>query len=205
VELFQQGGGARVDVLRAVVAVEAKDDEGEGLEQGGQDRQENVLADALDAADELERGDLVDQVDVVEPLDPIEIALVDGIDPQEARTSLGAGTAPLADADLDRPGLVHPPPAAPVGLGAPQVVQMAVGDPGQALVADLAEDLPGALTELARGRPREVAMQGIDLGQQAHVLGRVAACKGLGGRAAPVPQHLPLLRSPHQARERRSR
>jgi hypothetical protein len=92
-----------------------------------------VLADALDAADELKLGDLVDQVDVVEPFDPIEIALVDGIDPQEARAAFRTGTAPLADADLYRPSLVYPPPAAPVGLGAPQVVQMAVGDPGQAL------------------------------------------------------------------------
>jgi len=63
-KLRQQGDDAGVDVLRAVVAVEAEDDEGEGIEQGGQDRQEEVLADALDAADELERGDRVDQVQI---------------------------------------------------------------------------------------------------------------------------------------------
>ena len=65
-KLRQQGGDAGVDVLRAVVAVEAEDDQGQGVEQGGQDRQEEVLADALDAADALELGDLVDQVDTAQ-------------------------------------------------------------------------------------------------------------------------------------------
>jgi hypothetical protein len=53
--------------------VETEDDDGEGAEQGGQDRQQEVHADALDAADKLELGDLADQIDVVEPLDRIEI------------------------------------------------------------------------------------------------------------------------------------
>ena len=95
--------------------MEAEDGEGEGVEQGLQDRQQEVLADALDAADELELGDLVDQVDVVEPLDAVEIALVDGVDPQEAGLAVGAATAALADADLHRPGLVHPRRGALVG------------------------------------------------------------------------------------------
>lgn len=43
------------------------------------------------------------------PVDPMEIALVSGVDPQEAGAARGAGTAPLADTDLYRPGILHPP------------------------------------------------------------------------------------------------
>jgi hypothetical protein len=48
---------------------------------------------------------------------------------------------------------------------------VAVGDPGEAGVADIAEDRVGALTELARGRSGEGAVQGVDLGEQADVGG----------------------------------
>lgn len=77
---------------------------------------------------------------------------------QPVRAAFGAGTAAFADANLYRPRLVHSPPAALIGLGAPQVVRVTVGDPGQALVAGIAENLPGTLTEFVRGGSREVAM-----------------------------------------------
>lgn len=97
------------------------------------------------------------------------------------------------------------PPGSADRSGSPPVVPVTVGDPGQALVAGLAEPLPGALAALARGRSRAIAMPGIDLGQEADVLGRVAPSNGLRGRSAPVPQRLPVPHSPYQAREPRPR
>ena len=79
----------------------------------------------------LELGDLIDEVDVVEALDAVEIALVDRIDAQEAGAALGARLAPFADVDLDRAGLVHAASVAPIGLGLSEVVEVAVGNPGE--------------------------------------------------------------------------
>ena len=112
--------------------MEGQDGEGEALEEGFEYRQQEAFADAFDRADELELSDRIDQVDVVEPLDAVQIALVDGIDPQEAGLAVGGGFAPLADVDLDRVCLVHGAAAALVGLGLSEVVEVAIGDPRQA-------------------------------------------------------------------------
>ena len=76
---------------------------------------------------------------------------------------------------------------------------MAVGDVGQALEAVVAEHQPGALTKLTGCRPRESAVQGINLGQQTDVGVGVAAGEGLGGLAAPIPDQASLLELADQA------
>ncbi len=50
--------------LGAVVGVKAPYEEGEGLEESLEEREQEVFRDALEAAEERELGDLVDQVDV---------------------------------------------------------------------------------------------------------------------------------------------
>ena len=67
-----------------------------------------------------------------------------------------------------------------------QVVEVAVGDRGEALEARLAEQLPGALAELARGRTGQRAVIGVERRQRADVGARVAPREGPGGRPAPV-------------------
>ncbi|MXX78931.1 MAG: hypothetical protein F4Z33_08245 [Gemmatimonadales bacterium] len=57
----------------------------------------DVLAGADGGADVLELGDLIDDVEDVEPLLAVEVALVDGVDTDEAGTSVEVGLA--ADAD----------------------------------------------------------------------------------------------------------
>jgi hypothetical protein len=73
-----------------------------------------------------------------------------------------------------------------------EVVEVAIGEDGQALVADVSEHPVGALTELAGGRTREGGVQGVEFGQQAHIGGGIAAGKGFGQRAATVDDAAPL-------------
>ncbi len=89
-----------VDVLRAVVGMKAQDAEREALDQGFEHRQQERLADALDRADALELGDFIDPIDVVQALDAVQIALVDGIDADEAGAALGARLAALTNGPL---------------------------------------------------------------------------------------------------------
>lgn len=79
--------------------MEAEDDEGEAVEELVERRDEEALADPFDADDALHLGGLVDGVEVVEALDAVEIALMDGIDAQEAGASVRKGFAVLADGD----------------------------------------------------------------------------------------------------------
>ena len=141
--------------------------------------------DALDRADELELGDLVDEVEVVEALDAVEVSLVDRIDPQVVGLSEGLGPAPLADGDVHGAGRRgHRPAAALIAGRVAQVVEVSVGDGGEALEAAVAEQLPGPDAELARGRTGEGAVEGIDFGEQPDVGLGVAAWEGVPGAAA---------------------
>lgn len=176
----------------AVVGVKAPYEEGEGLEEGFEERKQKVFRDALEAAEEPELGDLVDQVDVIQALNAVQIALVDGIDAQEAGAPGGLGLAPLADGDLDRMGLLDATAHAPIGPRVSEVVEVAIGEDGQALVAGVAEHPVGALTELAGGRTRKGGVQGVDLGQQADIGLEIAPGKGLGRGATAVGDVTPL-------------
>ena len=107
VQLVEQPGDLMVDELRAVVGMEAFDDEGERAKEGFEHREQEVFADALHRSDELELCDLVDQIDVVQALGTVEVALMDGVHPHDTGTALGVRSASLADADVHRSGLFH--------------------------------------------------------------------------------------------------
>ena len=146
-------------------------------------RRARFCVDALDRADELELGDLVDEVEVVEVLDAVEVSLVDGIDPQVAGLSEGLGPAPLADGDVHGAGRRgHRPAPALIAGRVAQVVEVSVGDGGEALEAAVAEQLQGPDAELAGGRTGEGAVEGIDFGEQPDVGLGVAAWEGVPGR-----------------------
>ena len=87
-QLLEQRRDTVVDLLAAVVGVEAEDREREGQQQALEQRHQEALGDAGHGADELELGDLVDQVDQVDPLDAVAVALVDGVDADVARPPL---------------------------------------------------------------------------------------------------------------------
>ena len=69
-QLVEELGDAVVDVLAAVVGVEAEDGEREGPQQALEQRQKEALRDADRGADELVLGDLVDQVMRYRPFTP---------------------------------------------------------------------------------------------------------------------------------------
>ena len=205
VELGQHFGDAAVDVFRAVIGMEAAHNDGKGVNQGLEHGQQEVFGDALDRADELELGDLVDQIDMIEPLDAVEIALIDRVDAQEAGLAFRTGLAALADLYRGGTGLGELPPQAFVSRRLAQVVEVAVGDAGQALVTVVAEAVIGALAQLAGGRPGQGAVQGVDFGQQAHVLLGVTAGKGLGRSPAPIADRTVLDELTNQAGQLRAR
>ena len=156
----------------------------QGFQQTLQNWQREVLQNAVDAAREVVLCVLVDGADVIDALDLVEFALMYRVDADPARAVLRARLA----ADADRRwrgahgvlGAAHPF----VGPRAAQVVQVAVGDPRQALVARVPDDLEGPPQEGRGGRSGECAVQRVGLGQQQDVLARV-----------PRAERLPLLRS----------
>ena len=89
-QLPQQRGHLVVDVLGAIVGVEALHGKGERLQRTLQDRQREILRNALDAAGELVLDDLVDSVDVIHALDLVEVALMHRVDADPARAALRA-------------------------------------------------------------------------------------------------------------------
>ena len=185
-EFVEQAGELAVDVLRAIVGVEGQHGEGEAVEEGFEDGQQEAFADALERADELELGDLIDQIDVVETLDAVQIARWTESTRRKPGWPLGAGLrrSPM----LTLTGCVLSTGAAPalVGLGLSEVVEVAVGDTRQARVAPIAEEHVGALTELAGGGAGEGGVQGVDLGEQQDILTGIAARERLVGSTAAI-------------------
>ena len=149
--------------------------------------EEEVFGDAGDGGKVLELRDFVDDVDDVDPLLPAAVALVDGVDVQEAGPPAGPGLAPGADGD---PGGARPAQgeaAGAVGPSLSEVVDVAVGDGGEALEARIAVDLELTPEELLGGGSGEVAAELVDLGQQGDIVRSVAAREGPGrGLAAAV-------------------
>ena len=94
---------------------------------------------------------LVHDVDVAEGFGAV--ALVDGVNAQEARAAVGIGLATLADGRLGGLSLCEGGTSALADLGLAQIVEMAIGQARQTLQALLPEDLELAAHERPSGRP----------------------------------------------------
>lgn len=201
VELIEQSGHATVDVFAAVIGMDpadAKRKAGKHLFEHGQQER---LGDALAAGEDLPLGDAVHGVDVVHALDAVMIALVDAVDADEAGAALGLRGLP--DRDGDGPaGSGRFPVAARVAVArrVAQVVQVRDRDVGQPLVAAIAVDQPGALAQVAGGRPAQALVHGIEPGQRGDVALGVAARKAVRRRVA-LPQRGVVTEPRNQARE----
>ena len=192
--------------------MEAHDGEGEEVEEPLEHGQQEAFGDRRRGADELVLGDRrpqavgVHRVDQVEALAAVEVALVDGVDAQEAGPALGPGAAALGDGHLHRPGEVRRGALAAVGGRGAQVVEVADRDPRQAREALVAEHLVLAAHHLAGGRPGHLAEGGVDVREQADVGRGVAALEGPRRRSAAAVDDapgVPVL--PQQARQLRPR
>ena len=128
-QLVEQGGDTVVDVLGAVVGVNALNHEGERLDKPFEHRQQEALGDGLHGPHELELGHVIDHVDVVDAprwrhsgagLGPIVVSLMHGIDTHIAGLAARLGLAPLPDGVVCRLGLAHHRAPAPIGHRAAQ-------------------------------------------------------------------------------------
>ena len=164
-----------------VVGVESVEDEGERPQQSFENRLQTGRLDMFDRTDELELGDLIHQVQVVQALDPVQVALMDRIDSHVAGLPERLRPAAFPNRYLHGARGGRDRPAAPlVGDGVPQVVQVAVGDGGQAFEAGVTEAVEGAGAELAGGRAGERAVERVEFGEPPDVGG---GCSG-GGTVA---------------------
>ncbi len=181
--------------------MKAQDGEGQVLQQAFQSGQQVGLADALAGGHQFELGHAVHRVDVIDPLEAVEVALVDAVDADEARTPLGGRSAALADGHAVPLGLgPHPALGLIAGLGA-QVVQVRHRQVGQALVARIPVEGISALQQVHGGRSRQGAVQGVGLGQQGHVQGAELAGKPVGRRPIALGQHGAVAGPAHQPGE----
>ncbi len=177
-QLVEHRGDLAVDVLGAVVGVEAEDDERQADEHLLQDRNQKGLGDRRHGADVLELGHLVDQVDGVDALDAVAVALMDGVHAHEAGLAARVRPPPLADAHRRRPRVLDGRAPRAVGPRPPQVVRVRRGQSRQPLEARVAEHLVLAAQHLARRGPAELAADLVGVGQQADVRRRVHPREG---------------------------
>ena len=138
---------------------------------------------------------------MIDPLEAVEVALVDAVDADEARTAFGGRGAALADANACPFGLgPHPARGLIAGLGA-QVVQVRHRQAGQALVPGISVLGIGALQQVHGGRSRQGPMQGVGLGEQGHVEGAELAGKPVGRRPIALGQAGAVAGTAHQPGE----
>ena len=198
-QLVEQRGDAVVDVLAAVVGVEAENREREGQQQAFEQRQQEALRDADHGTDELELGDLVDQVDQVDALDAVAVALVDRVDADVARPALRLRRLAQADGHRRRLRLRPRRALGAVGRRGAQVVDVPVGDRREARVVRLAVHLELPPQNLARGQPGHLVVGFVDLRQPPDVRRRVRARERPPAvAAAAVPDRSGLPPLPHQ-------
>src|SRR5699024_7117276 len=127
--------------LTAVISVQTLNDKRKCVDQVFQQGQQKGFADLRHGADELILCLRIDDVDVISALDAVEIALVNRVHAQIARLTIGFGTAALGDGDACGPGLVDPAPPTLIARAVTQVVELAIGDPGQTLVTPIRKDI----------------------------------------------------------------
>ena len=187
-ELLQQPGDLVVDVLGAVVRVEAADEEGKGLECMFKHRDEEKLADAFDGVDRFVLRDGIDQVDDVNAFYAIEVALMDGVHPQVTRLAVGLRSPPFTDRDGGRSGGFEASTLASIADAGTQVVQVRNRNSGEVLIVGITKNTEGALRDLLRSRSRELAMEPVQFDQTRHIGVRKAPSKRLRRRPATVVQ-----------------
>ena len=172
-ELVQECGDAAVDVLRAVVGVEAQHVEREQEQQRFENRRHEPLGDARHGADVLVLRHFVHHVDDVHALASVPVAQMHRVHPHEARPTVGLRR--LAHGNGHRAGARFLPPRALRAVGArrPQVVQVRARQPRQPLEAPVPVDLERAAQELARRQPRHPPERLVHVSQKPDVDRRV--------------------------------
>lgn len=105
------------------------------------------------------------------------VALMDGVDAQEAGLAARVGPPPFGDRDRAGAGFVEVQVMAAVGGAAPQVVDGRGRDCRQALVLAFAMDVEFAPEDAAQGRAGESFVGGVRGRQQGDILLAVAARK----------------------------
>ena len=106
--------------------------------------------------------DFDDKFDMVQhPHHAIQVTLMDRIHAQKAGFPVRVGFASLPDGHLDGSCLVHAAKLALKARGVAEIVEMAVENRRQTLIAGVMEYPISALAELAGGRTRQGIMQGI--------------------------------------------
>ena len=153
--------------------MEADDHEREQAEQSFEQRHQEAFGDRRDGADELVLRDLVHHVDQIHALGAVAVALVDGVDSQEAGQAVRLRRPPDAHRHRRRLGPCDHRAPRPVGAGTPQVVDVARRDPGEALEARVPEDMVLAVQHGPRRQAGHLAEVRVHPGQQAHVGRRV--------------------------------
>ena len=141
VQIVQQFGDLSIDVLRAIVRVEAIDYKWKCCDQAAQGRHHETLGYRLYGGHELVLGDRINDVDLVEALGAVQVALVNRINSQETGLAPGVGLAPLADGHCHWLGFGYRIAAPQVGIGLPQPVQMTMRQAGQSLETAVLKDL----------------------------------------------------------------
>ena len=205
VQIVQQFGDLSVDVLGAVVRVEAIDYKGKCCDKAAQCRHHETLGYRLYGGHELVLGDRINDVDLVEALGAVQVALVDRINSQETGLAPGVGLAPLADGHCHWLGFGHRIAAPQVSIGLPQPVQMAMRQAGQSLETAVLEDLVLPLHETSgtsAARPAEGLVQ---LREQADVGSGVTPPERFTGPVAAVLDLPGLAILPDQSRGLRPR
>uniref|UniRef100_E6PKS1 Uncharacterized protein n=1 Tax=mine drainage metagenome TaxID=410659 RepID=E6PKS1_9ZZZZ len=132
-----------VDVLTAVVSVEARDLEGKLLQHLLDDGQHVGLGDRLHRGHDLPLGDAVDGVDVIQTLDAVEVALMHTVDANEPWAPIGCRCPAYSDGGgTIAAGLGHHHTLLAVAVAVAQVVQVRHRDRAQALEPGIAKDIP---------------------------------------------------------------
>ncbi len=203
VQLVEHLGDLAVDVLGAVVGVEAQHLEGAGLDELLEHRHETPLGDGPYRRHVLPLQHLVHEVDVVHALLAVFVPLVHRVHPQVARLPLRLGLASFPDPDRGRPRLLEAGAAPPVGGRLAQVVELAVRDGRQALEALVGVLLEHPPHDGARRVSAHLAQCRIDLGQKPDVGLRVAPPERVRRLAAAVANAAGLPVLPDQPRHLR--
>ncbi len=205
-QLVQHLGHPVVDVLAAVVGVEAQDLERELFEHLLDDGQQVGFADGLHRGHHLPLSDAVHRVDVVQALDAVLVALVNAVDADEARAAFRSWGLAHSDGNgLGGARLGQHHALRPVRCAVAQGVQMPDGEVAQALETSVLEHIALAAQHAGRGGPGCVPMARSTSASKAASAARGWCRSGAaGGPATPPCRRDPVARTRSGAAPARS-